>query len=921
MATERFTKEEFEKALPEHRETGAALWRPLGLVQGEYSYEVSVPNTNKRIVIRSSVKGNGRAASTGQDSIRHWVEYWYKDQWRPLSKGRKAYTTRVPGWAERMRETLRKLWVLAVNDSKKAGKYGKEYDVHGEVDSTEAGGEDGSRADGVVADAVSSGEGTAAGSGAGDVEVDCVRSSDDEDSGVQGGNGDGDKSGARTALSEVSGGDGGDPFGFLGDEDGVSEDEGQEPEPLASVGGAAVEVVDLEGPTPNEGQQEAIDADFEVPLRVLAPPGSGKTFMLIRRYARLASEVNPNNIVMVTFNRDMADELLAKAKAMCPGIADTAAEEQITTIHALCYRMLRHDGDRRRVPKFWKMKRALQDIIEEVWTIAHYRPGWKEVMSFIDAAKFRGLDSDSDMQLFGHIRDQWDRPVGQELHLARLKFDEWLERNRFLTFSDMLYDVERKLAEDRKFREYWQERVRYVFIDEGQDTSAQAMRILTRLAKPQDNVTIVGDTDQLLYRFAGATPEANLYNGFEERYPNGKTVKLAVNYRSTQTIIETYTDLIVNNYGSNAPYDPKYLKHIEPMPGAPEGEPVTFEMYGDAVEEGAAIARQIRQMLDSGREPGDFFIGARTCAQTGYLEGPLVALGVPYINLVGSSFWGMKHVNEVVSYLRLAYDKSDSEAFEAVYRIASVDMVHPWGDNKGEYCHHRYLGKAFLQKCYDGDAGGPLYKWASRAARSRRSYQPGVRDLQMFVDRLTAVMASEGPAQSIRFIIEECYESYLRAEEGIVGEDAAENGKLDDLETVFEIAAQFDSTADFLEYVKGAAEAAEAAKQGTWEDHVVISTIHRLKGQERPVVFGMGFCEGRDKNGQPIGLLPHTYSMRPPAQRGVLPTGGMGRIEDERDIAYVLISRAQEECHLTGCATYRKARLHASRFVQEMGLV
>jgi superfamily I DNA/RNA helicase len=101
---------------------------------------------------------------------------------------------------------------------------------------------------------------------------------------------------------------------------------------------------------------------------------------------------------------------------------------------------------------------------------------------------------------------------------------------------------------------------------------------------------------------------------------------------------------------------------------------------------------------------------------------------------------------------------------------------------------------------------------------------------------------------------------------------------------------------------------------------VVLSTIHRLKGRERPVVFGIGLAEGTDVKGRPAGLLPHTYSMREPEQRGVLPTGGMGRIEDERDIAFVLISRAQEEVHLSGPATYHKCSFGPSRFIHELGL-
>ena len=136
----------------------------------------------------------------------------------------------------------------------------------------------------------------------------------------------------------------------------------------------------------------------------------------------------------------------------------------------------------------------------------------------------------------------------------------------------------------------------------------------------------------------------------------------------------------------------------------------------------------------------------------------------------------------------------------------------------------------------------------------------------------------------------------------------------------FLLASQFDPE-DFITYVQNAKIAAHQARNGDWEGHIVISTIHRLKGTERPVVYGVGLCEGKTQKGLPVGLLPHTYSLRKPQSQGVLPAGGMSRMEDERDICYVLVSRAQKECHLSGCEKYRNAMMYPSRFVREMGLI
>lgn len=947
MTTERFTQEQFEAALP-------AVPFTTQWVKGELVYYIPVfftrPDgnlpTNKRIVIRSSIDYTGRAADSGNDSIRHWVEYNLNNGlpgglWKPLSKGGKAWTTRVPGWGARLTEALRELWQIALEDSAKYMKKG--VNGNGSVTNTGKGSIDSTN--GQQGSVAHSGEQSLLPNDS--MPEDVASRVDRENRTERGGTGrdlpvlPGD-SGSAPELPDI--------LSFLGEpstiqlpDDGrdAGSDDGagvgpDEVEPVAAIGQRPADVRAAAAVRANAAQLEAITSDPRTPLRVLAPPGSGKTFLLSYRYAHLLScGANPHQIVAVTFNKTMADELLARIARVNPEIQDLLdhspdddAVRQVCTIHALCYRMLRSEGDRREVPggtgrvKVWMVKDALEKIIEDLWPVIQHRPGWKEVMAYIDAAKGHGLDSSHDMTLYDDVRDKYGNLVGMQLHQARRRFDEWQERNRVMQFSDMLFDVDRRLQDDPAFRIRWQTRYKYMLIDEGQDTSAQAMRILTTLAAPQNQITVVGDTDQLLYRFTGATPEANLYEGFEQRYPDGKLVKLEVNYRSTQEIIRRYSQLIENNYGEGRPYDVKYFKHIEARPDAPEGEPVTFQMYYDAVAEAQAVAQQIKQMIDEGRQPSDFFVGARTCAQTGYLEGPLVQAGVPYINLVGTSFWTLKHIADVIAYIRLAFNESDSKAFEQVYNVASNEMVYPWGEHKGEYCNHRFLDKQFIQACYDAETRQPQYKWRWQAASKRRSYSPGVEDLDRLVQELQGILAYDTIADAIEYLVENCYADYLKASEGLTDDDASNNGKLDDIETVKDLSTQFgQDVGAFLDYVNKAVAASEAAQNGDWKDHVVISTFHKLKGLERKVVFCMGLCEGYDRVGNVVGLLPHTYSMRPPSIQGTLPLGGMGRIEDERDVCYVGVSRAMEEVHLTGCSKYRTYTMYPSRFVYEMCLL
>jgi len=253
-------------------------------------------------------------------------------------------------------------------------------------------------------------------------------------------------------------------------------------------------------------------------------------------------------------------------------------------------------------------------------------------------------------------------------------------------------------------------------------------------------------------------------------------------------------------------------------------------------------------------------------------------------------------------------------------------MKYPWGENRGSYCSHRYLGKEFLRLCRDQTTRLPEFKWAYSAVNKRKaesgrdSYRAGVDDLTNFVGKLRKVLETKSLPAAIEFVVRECYHDYLKSDQGIDVDEVQGDSKLDDLKTVAELASRFTDIDEFLTYVEKAQAAAKSAKKRNWGGHVVIATTHRLKGTERDIVFGIGWCEGTDKFGQPVGLLPHTFSMRAPVIQGALPIGSQGRVEDERCLGYVQITRAKLEVHLSGCAVYRNNVMRPSRFIGEMGL-
>lgn len=649
---------------------------------------------------------------------------------------------------------------------------------------------------------------------------------------------------------------------------------------------------------PNPKQLEAIQAPIDSNVRVVAPPGSGKTFIIENRYKFLVDNgVSPDKILVVTFSKAMADEMGQRIQKTCP----QANLEQVSTIHAFCYRLLtKWDGSYQgySVPKEWEVKKAINEAVERFWKSDEV-PAYKEVLHWIDNSKYHGLTIDESRAFFSqHLGTTF----GNWLYQIRKEYDRWLDARKAMTFSDMLYLVEQKLKE-LPFRTMCQVKFPYLMLDEAQDTNYQAMRILLSIAK---YTFVVGDVDQMMYRFQGAKPELITENYTE----NIKTILLNKNYRSTTNIIKSCQKLIKFNYsGSGGPYPQEFMKDVSGIKD--EGQTISFQMLPTIEDESSMVAATVQEQIENGYKFGDFFIGARTRAQLGYLEGALTRADIKFINITGGSFWQSRHVSDVIAYLKLAHNPSDNESFKKIYNIASINNRDK---RTGKYLHHRWLGQEFLRVTNES------YLRVHDAPRYNKRYYYGVKDLTDFVSDIQIELKhAENTGDVIRFIIDNCYLAYMKADEGITASDEAENGKVEDLNTVMDIASKYTDIGEFLVYVDKMIKQAEDSKSGDWSEYLILSTYHRLKGLERKIMIATGLCEGYDeKTDQPRGLLPHSFSLCEPPQFGILPTGGMSPIEDERCIAFVAVSRAKELVFLTGCEKYRTWRMQPSRFVGEL---
>lgn len=644
----------------------------------------------------------------------------------------------------------------------------------------------------------------------------------------------------------------------------------------------------------DDDQLDVVTATTDKPVVVLAGPGSGKTLVATRRVAWLVAErgIDPTKIAAVTFSWNMANELSEKVLAVCP----LFEPKNVCTIHAFCFRLLKSWGDARVKVKDWRVRAAIQSVIED----KNWKVGTRTVRWWIDKAKNEGVGDDIQgyyvkaLQGSGVKANDIDHLVE-----AYARVERALQEDNALTFPDMLRDVWTGLKLSPKTLRETQQVFQYVVVDEGQDTFELPMSILKLIGGK--NLMIVGDADQLLYRFSGAAPEDNLFslNGSAQIY------KLQNNYRSVPSIVAATSKLIGLNYvGENSKFR-KELVPVRPYTDDDDGA-IEYEEYEDAEDEATKVADNIEMF----HKPGDVYVGARTNAQLAAIERELRLRKVPYVtNSDDGGFFSKPHVRDVIAYMKLIWDETNDEAFERVYNIASNDMR---GRN-GQYSPTRWLGAKFLEAIMGlGDHYLITlfdHKWTSEVGYR---YAAGIDDLVKFVKGLKLGLSyGMETGELMRRIIDDCYRQYYLATNGLSTVDPSDETAMDDLESLVEIAREYVYVEDFLKLYD---KMVERESKKDREQCVVLSTIHKLKGAERPVVFGIGWSEG---------LLPHSQALTngrwtTPDELNVLPIPRTGSVEDERCIAFVLATRAKDKLYISSIRNWRGKEMQQSRFVKEL---
>ena len=627
--------------------------------------------------------------------------------------------------------------------------------------------------------------------------------------------------------------------------------------------------------TLNPMQQEAVRCT-EGPLLILAGAGSGKTRVLTHRAAYLIGErhVNPWNIMAITFTNKAAGEMRERVDKLV-GLGSESI--WVSTFHSTCVRILRRFIEALGYGKNFSIYDSddQRTLMKQVFHLLNVEPKQfkeRQVLGVISHAKD---------QLIGP--EEFLLNAGSDFRLKKTgeiyqEYQRQLKRNNALDFDDLIVKTVELFRTNPQILEYYQDRFRYIMVDEYQDTNMAQFQLVKLLAAKYRNLCVVGDDDQSIYRFRGADIRNIL--SFEESFPGAKVVKLEQNYRSTQNILDAANEVIRNNQGR---------KEKRLWTANETGAPVRFCQFDTAREEADFVLSQIRKSDFSLKDQAVLY---RTNAQSRLFEERCIFYNIPYRLVGGVNFYQRREIKDVLAYLKIIANGEDDLA---TLRVINVPK--------------RGIGAASMNKVTVFASVNQLSLYeALEDAKMVPGLGKAVGKIEGFVKQIEALRAMAGPGGcSLKDLIEGVLEQtgYAKELEQEGEEEAKERlaniGELVNKAAAFEAESGSRSLDEFLEQV---ALVADVDSLNQSEERVTLMTLHSAKGLEFPKVYLAGMEEE---------LFPSAMAVFSPD-----PTD----LEEERRLCYVGITRAQKELVLTAARKRMvngETRWHAvSRFVDEL---
>ena len=613
------------------------------------------------------------------------------------------------------------------------------------------------------------------------------------------------------------------------------------------------------------------------PVLLLAGAGSGKTRVLTHRIAYLIEEegVNPWNILAITFTNKAAKEMRERVDAL---VSFGAEDIWVSTFHSTCVRILRrhiellgyqssftiYDSD--------DQKSLMREVCKYLNIDTKQFPE-RNLLSTISRAKDE-LKTPADFE----EENQYDFR-GKKVAQVYREYQKRLKENNALDFDDLLFKTVELFQFHPEILEKYQDRFRYIMVDEYQDTNTVQFKFVSMLARKYRNLCVVGDDDQSIYKFRGA----NIYNilNFEKEYPDAEVIKLEQNYRSTKNILNTANQVIAHNTGRK---EKTLWTENEP------GEKIQFCQYGTEYEEAEQIADKIETFYKEGISYQDMAILYRTNAQSRVLEEKLLLHNIPYKIVGGINFYQRKEIKDILCYLKVVDNGVDDLAVRRIINVPKRGI----GATSIERITNFALeeGISFFEAAVHADEIPSLGRGAGK-----------IKDFTALIGRLRTVLYEEGITELFQAILEETgYVTELEKEGTEEAQARIEN--IDELLNKiveYEESTQVPSLSELLEEI---ALMADIDSLDSDNDKVVLMTLHSAKGLEFPYVYMAGMEDG---------IFPSYMTIISENEE---------EIEEERRLCYVGITRAKKRLFLS-CAQRRMMRGQTqynkvSRFIGEM---
>jgi ATP-dependent DNA helicase pcrA len=630
----------------------------------------------------------------------------------------------------------------------------------------------------------------------------------------------------------------------------------------------------------NERQKEAVQ-HTQGPLLIMAGAGSGKTRVLTHRMAYILAEeeVHPWNILAITFTNKAAREMKERVSQL---VGSQAEDMWVSTFHSMCVRILRRDIELLGYQRSFticdpsEQQTAMKRILKKL-DIDSEKYDYRMILNRISQAK-------NDLEDVEEFSKKYTGYVEQIIAKCYREYQKELAKSMTLDFDDLIMLTVQLFQKYPETLHYYQQKFQYIHVDEYQDTNHAQYRLVTMLAKKFKNICVVGDADQSIYGWRGADM-SNILE-FEKDYQNAKVVLLEQNYRSTKMILQAANHVIENNINRKVK---KLWTENE------EGQPITYYRAQSEQDEGRYVLSQIQSLLRDGYHYDDFAILYRTNAQSRVMEENLLKSNIPFRLVGGQRFFERLEIKDLLAYLRLIVNPQDDLSFR---RIVNSPKRGVGATSLEKLSNFASMHQFSLLEASSQTAISPL---SGKAAKALEKFAEMIEDLRKMQEFLSI-------SEFVEQVIEKT--GYLAALEQQHTMEA--DARIENIQEFISVAKQFEQDrlekesedSPLLQFLTDLSLVSDADSDDGDGRMVTLMTLHAAKGLEFPVVFIIGLEEG---------IFPSLRSMM---ENG-------DDVEEERRLAYVGITRAEQKLFLTNAYSrllYGRTQTNRpSRFIVEIG--